>query len=74
MSFFFNTSSTKLTPRIQRSIGGFVNHHFWQQEHAGYLSKYTGLFDHYVTTGENLVSYIEEKNPYLTYDRSLLEQ
>lgn len=27
-----------------------------------------------MTTGENLVPYIEEKNPYLTYDKSLLEQ
>ena len=27
-----------------------------------------------MTTGENLVAYVEEKNPYLTYDKSLLEQ
>ena len=74
MSMFFNTKSTKLTPRIQRSIGGFINYHLWQREHTGYLWKYEWLFNNYLTTGSNLVSYIEEKNPYLTYDKSLLEQ
>lgn len=74
MAMFFNTKSTKLTPRIQRSIGGFINHHLWQQQHTGYLGHYEWLFNSYVTTGENLVPYIEEKNPYLTYDKSLLEQ
>lgn len=74
LSFFFNTKSTKLTPRIQRSIGGFINHQLWKLDHTGYLGAYEGLFSRYVTTGENMVSYIEEKNPYLTYDKSLLEQ
>lgn len=74
MSLFFNTKSTKLTPRIQRSIGGFINYHLWEKEHTGYLSPYEWLFNNYVTTGANLVPYIEEKNPYLTYDKSLLEQ
>lgn len=74
ISMFFNTKSTKLTPRIQRSIGGFIDHHLWQKEHTGYLGKYEWLFNQYVTTGENLIAYIEEKNPYLTYDKSLLEQ
>lgn len=74
MTFFFNTSSTKLTPRIQRSFAWFVNEHFWKESHASYLGQYDGLFDYYISTWTHLADYIEEKNPHLSYDKSLLEQ
>jgi hypothetical protein len=34
ITMFFNTKSTKLSPRIQRSIGGFINYNLWQNNHT----------------------------------------
>lgn len=75
-TLFFNTESTKLSPRIQRSIAGFVNHHFRsdQSDHGAYIVPYEWLFDLYVTTGDNLAEYIQAKNPSLNYDNVMLEQ
>ena len=74
ITMFFNTKSTKLSPRIQRSIGWFINYNLWQNTHTWYMSQYDGLLSHYQTTGGNLWDYIKEKNPYLAYDKALLEQ
>ncbi len=74
MTMFFNTKSTKLSPRIQRSLAWFMNYNLWQELHTGYLSKYEWLLSFYQTTGTNLWEYIENKNPHLAYDKVLLEQ
>ncbi len=74
ITMFFNTKSTKLSPRIQRSVGWFVDYNLWQQSHTWYMTKYEWLLSRYQTTGGNLWEYIKEKNPYLAYDKALLEQ
>ena len=76
MTIFFNTKSTKLSPRIQRSIWGFINHNLRNQDiwHTWYVSKYEWLLSYHQTTWTNIADYIRNKNPYLTYDKAVLEQ
>lgn len=75
MTLFFNTRSTKLSPRIQRSIWWFLNYHLRNNMwHTGYITKYDWLLSYHQTTGANMVEYIKNKNPYLTYDKAILEQ
>jgi hypothetical protein len=74
LTMFFNTKSTKLSPRIQRALWWFVQYNLRQQWHTGYISPYTWLLSHYQSTWTNLWDYIKNKNPYLSYDKSLLEQ
>jgi hypothetical protein len=74
ITMFFNTKSTKLSPRIQRSLWWFINYNLWSNWHTWYMSKYEWLLSYYQTTGWYLWDFIKEKNPYLTYDKALLEQ
>lgn len=75
MTLFFNTRSTKLSPRIQRSIWWFLNYHLRNNMwHTGYITQYEWLLSHHQTTGANMIEYIKNKNPYLTYDKAILEQ
>lgn len=74
LTMFFNTRSTKLSPRIQRALWWFVDSHLWQDNHTWYMSKYEWLFSFYQSTGANVAEYIKTKNPYLAYDKTLLEQ
>lgn len=73
-TMFFNTKSTKLSPRIQRALWGFLYHHIWAQDHPNQMTLYTWLLSHHQSTGTNLGDFIREKNPSLTYDKVLLEQ
>lgn len=38
------------------------------------MSKYEGLLSYFQSTGANVGEYIKTKNPYLAYDKTLLEQ
>lgn len=74
MTVFFNTQSARLTPRIQRAIAWYIDNYFRKQTHEWYLGQYTGIVNTFQSDGADVVTYIQEKNPRLTYDRKWLEQ
>lgn len=74
LTLFFNTRSTKLSPRIQRTIAWFINYNFRQSAHTWFISPYTGLLATYQSTWTHLSEFINEKNPSLSYDKQQLEK
>jgi hypothetical protein len=72
---FFNNESDKFSPKIQRALGGYINHNFYtDSSHESYMSKDQLVFTQFLSTGSNISTYISSKNPNLPIDKFDLEK
>jgi len=72
---FFNTTSEALSPKIQRALWGLVFHDFYKDDsYKSFLIRDHLMFDHFLSTGDNVANYIASKNPSLPLDKYDLEK
>lgn len=74
MTMFFNTSSVRLSPRIQRAFWWLIHDTITKQWENNYFNPYTGLLAYHRSDGDNVKEYISSKNPLLDYDKQGLEK
>lgn len=71
---FFNVESPKLSPKIQRALGWFIDYTFQDEIYDEFLIDNQLVFTQFLSTGENVVNYIIAKNPNLPLDKYDLEK
>jgi len=72
---FFNTKSDKLSPKINRALGGLIFNQFSSDPlYKDHLLKNHLWFDRFLSTGDQVGKYIVAKNPKLPLDKYDLEK
>ena len=72
---YFNTTSEKLSPKINRALGGYIVSHFYQDDwYQDYLLREHLLFNQFLSVGDNVGEFIVAKNPQLPVDKYDLQK
>lgn len=74
MTLFFNTTSERLSKRIQRSLWGLFMHTFFSWNYHNYIHKDQLMLDTFLSKGEDIKENILSHNPNLDVEKKDLER